>query len=179
MIGISRPPAKLDLFESAYRDLRRDYARIQKQTTKISQQWIDELSKLKPIQAEYNSLRDKTPQIGAQAKLEQESHNLETEIRALRAILEPIRTQIEKLHSPSTTFPQLLQEAERARTKLEESEERLGTKTQIEQQYSQAIQEAKNLETQIETLQKYLDELRFESSRTDKPTAQARKIRSR
>jgi DNA repair exonuclease SbcCD ATPase subunit len=167
---ISAPPSTLDLFESAYGNVKEDYARIRRQTGKTSQQWIDELSKLKPIQAEYESLREKIPQIETQAKLKQENQELGTEIRALEAVLEPMRTQTEELRIASTRFPQLLQEAESARTRLEESEKRLGTRAQIEQQHSQVTQEIKNLETQIETLQKRLDESRLELSRTDQIT---------
>jgi hypothetical protein len=75
--------------------------------------------------------------------LELENHELESELRALREHVEGIRTQSEALRKPSsTTFPTLVQGAERARTTLEEAEKRYGTKFQTEQKHCQAIQEA-------------------------------------
>jgi exonuclease SbcC len=175
---LTQPPTSLGLFKSAYDSLKEDYARIRKQASKTTQQWIDELSELKPIQAEYEALRERIPQTEAGTKLELENHELESEIRALRERLEPLRTQAEELRMASTTFPTLLQEAERARTTLEEAEKRQGTKMQIEQQHSQTTQEAQNLESQIEALQRQLDDSRLELSKTEQIHQQLKLERS-
>jgi DNA repair exonuclease SbcCD ATPase subunit len=175
---LTRPPTTFALFDGAYNNLKEDYARLRKQTNKASQQWIDELSKLKPVHAEYQALREKIPQTEARTKLDEENHHLESEITTLRASIEPLRTQSEELRTASTTYPRLAQEAERARTRLEQSEKQLGTKTQVEQRHSLTNQEAEDLHAQIETFRRQLDDSRLEYSEAAQTTQQLNLERS-
>jgi len=157
---LTEPPRTFELLEKAYSRLREDYSRVRMQTGKVSQSWIEELSKLKPIQAEYQTLHEKIPLTEARTKLELENQELENEIQVLQAKLQPLRRQAEELRLTESTFTQLLQQAETAQRKLEQSEERLGTKTQIEGQYAQVAQQIDKLENELKASQRQLEDAR-------------------